>query len=75
MRLGDLKVGDKFRLPKGHPNYKYGRPYLLIDLNMSRMFSTAEFQKMLPTLDLTTYRVMCFNPEYEVEQDKDNIPV
>ena len=75
MRLGDLKIGDKFRFPEGHPNYNYGRPYLIIDLNFKNMTLYSDFSNLSPVLDLTTYKIMCFSKEFDVEQDKDNIPV
>lgn len=75
MRLGDLKIGDKFRFPEGHPNYHYGRPYLVINFSFKNITVFEDLSNIIAVLDLVTYEVKGFNKEFEVEQDRDNIPV
>ncbi len=67
MRLGDTKIGDKYWLND--------RVFLRINLDLNRMSLTTKYPQLVCSLDLTTYEVICHNPEYEVEIDKDNIPV
>ena len=70
MRLGDVKVGDKFNLVNAtDPN----RMYLKIDMNTAIMFATPSLHNLVCALDLTTYKVVCFNPEYAVEVEYDNV--
>lgn len=77
MRLGDLKIGDKFRFPESSKHYNYGRPYLIIDFNFYNIYSHSDidFSQITPVLDLVTYKIMGFIKEFEVEQDTDNISV
>lgn len=75
MRLGDLKIGDKFRFPEGHPNYNYGRPYLIINFSFKNITVFEDLSNLVAVLDLVTYEVKGFNKEFEVEQDTDNISV
>lgn len=77
MKLKDLKIGDKFRFPESSKHYNYGRPYLIIDFNLYSIYpySDINVSQITPVLDLVTYKIVGFNKEFEVEQDKDNIPV
>ena len=71
MRLGDVKIGEKFY----HLNEenKSDRMYLRIDMKLASMSLTTIFPDVVCVLDLTTYRVMCLNPEYEVEVEHDTV--
>lgn len=70
MRLGDVKIGDKFW-------YTGERMYLRIDMDLKVLFPTItkerSFANLVPALDLITYRVMCLNGDYEVEVEYDNV--
>ena len=71
MRLGDVKIGDKFW-------YTCERMYLRIDMDLKVMLPTLtrenrSFANLVPCLDLITYRVMCLNGDYEVEVEYDNV--
>ena len=62
MQLSDANIGDKF--------FHNGKAYLKIDMNPSSMFTI--FQRVsydvVAALDLATYKVMCINGMYEVEE-------
>ena len=71
MRLGDVKVGDKFW-------YTGERMYLRIDMDLKVMLPTltrdsTSFANLVPCLDLTSYKVLCLNGDYEVEVEHDNV--
>ena len=76
MRLGDVKVGEKFY----HLNEKNqsDRMYLRIDMDLKMLFPTltkdyTSFSNLVPALDLTTYRISCLSCDYEVEVEHDNV--
>lgn len=72
MRLSDVKIGDKFY----HVNKenKSDRMYLRIDMNPSVIFKYVALPyTTVAALDLTTYKVMCLNGDYEVEVEYDNV--
>ena len=77
MKLGDLKIGDKFRFSEGNPNYNYGRPYLVIDFDLENYSFNVitDITKVKMCLDLVAYKIVGFNGDAEIEQDHDNIPV
>ena len=58
MRLGDVGIGQRYWLN--------GRQYLRIDMDASKLFFDEKMQKMICSLDMETYKVMCHNPEFEV---------
>ena len=58
MRLGDIAVGQRYWLN--------GRQYLRIDMDASKIFFDAQLKKMICSLDMENYKVMCHNPEFEV---------
>lgn len=68
MKLGDIKVGQKFWLKD--------KIYLRIDMDLSTMFiSGSKNSNVVCALDLSTYKVMCFSNLWEVEYESDNVPV
>ena len=72
MRLSDVKIGEKFF----HLNEenKSDKMYLRIDMNPSIMFKHVQLPyDTVAALDLTTYKVMCLNGNYEVEVEYDNV--
>lgn len=71
MRLGKVKVGDKFW-------YTSERMYLRINMDLKVMLPTLtkdskSFANLVTCLDLTSYKVMCLNGDYEVEVEYDNV--
>ena len=72
MKLSDVKIGDKF-FHLNNEN-KSERLYLRIDMNPSVMFKHAQLPcDTVAALDLTSYKVMCLNGNYEVEVEYDNV--
>ena len=76
MRLGDVKIGDKFYFLK--EDNTSNRMYLRIDIDLKRMFPNitrdgTSYDNLVPCLDLTSYKVMCLNGDYEVEVEHDNV--
>lgn len=71
MRLSDIKIGEKFfHLDEEN---KSDKMYLRIDMNPSVMFKHMQLpSNTVAALDLTTYKVMCLNGNYEVEVEHDN---
>lgn len=71
MRLSDIKIGEKFfHLDEEN---KSDKMYLRIDMNPSAMFKHVQLPyDTVAALDLTTYKVMCLNGNYEVEVEHDN---
>jgi hypothetical protein len=69
VKVSELEVGDKFRFGF------YGHPYLVIDMDFKNFSLHADFSNLVAVLDLVTYKVIGFNGDTKVEQDKDNIPV
>lgn len=68
MRLSDVKIGDKFY------HYVGDRMYLRIDMNPSIMFKHVQLPyDTVAALDLSTYKVVCLNGNYEVEVKHDNV--
>lgn len=76
MRLGDVKIGEKFyHLNKEN---KSDRMYLRIDMDLKILFPTltkdyTSFSNLVPALDLTTCRISCLSGDYEVEIEHDNV--
>ena len=71
MRLRDAKIGDKFW-------YTGERMYLRINMDLKVMLpiltsESRSFANLVPCLDLTSYKVMCLNGDYEVEVEHDNV--
>jgi hypothetical protein len=68
MRLSDIKIGDKFK--HFNEQSRSERIYQRIDMNPSIMFSHVQLPySTVAALDLTTYKVVCLNGDYEVELD------
>lgn len=66
MKLSDVKIGDKFILNN--------RMYLRIDMNPSVMFKNVQLPyNTVAAVNLSTYKVMCLNGDYEVEVEYDNV--
>ena len=78
MKLSDTKIGDKFyHLDE---NNQSSRMYLRINLDIKKFFPTlsrdyTDFSDLVPALDLSTYKICCFNNNYEVEVEYDNIHI
>lgn len=70
MRLADVKIGDKYWLTDNST-----RMFLRIDLKLSEMSLTTRFPKVVCALDLTTYKIICHNPDFEVEVEHDNVTI
>lgn len=74
MRLGDVKIGDKFYFLNDNKAY---RIYLRIDVDLKVLFPTItkerSFANLVPALDLTTYKISCFNGGCEVGVEYDNV--
>lgn len=71
MKLSEVKIGEKFYyLDKDN---KSDRMYLRINMTLSQMSLTTHFPDVVCALDLTTYKVMCNNPNDEVEVEHDNV--
>ena len=71
MTCSDVKIGDKFW-------YTGERMYLRIDIDLKAMSPTLtsesrNFANLVPCLDLTSYKVVCLNGDYEVEVEHDNV--
>ena len=71
MRLRNVKIGDKFW-------YTCDRMYLRIDMDLKVMLPTltkdgTSFANLVPCLDLTSYKVIGLNSDYEVEVEYDNV--
>lgn len=66
-KLSDLNIGDKF--------WFTDVPYLVIDMDMKNMSLYTDFSKIKWVLCLATYKVVGFNKDIKVLQDKDNFPV
>ena len=66
MKLSDVKIGDKFILNN--------RMYLRINMNPSVMFKNVQLPyNTVAAINLSTYKVMCLNGDYEVEVEYDNV--
>lgn len=66
-KLSALKVGDKF--------WFTDVPYLVIDMDTKNMSLHTDYSKIKWVLCLATYKVVGFNSDIIVIQDKDNFPV
>lgn len=74
MRLSDVKIGEKFYHYLLNGQNVSNRMYIRIDMNPSAMFKTVKLPySTVAALDLTTYKVMCLNGDYEVEVEHDNV--
>lgn len=69
VKAKELNIGDKFRF-----GFE-GRPYLVIDMDFKNFSPYTDFSSLVAVLDLVTYKVLGFNGDIKVEQDRDNIPV
>lgn len=75
MRLGDVKVGDKFFFLNDN---QADRMYLRIDIDLKALFPRLtneyrDFSNLVPALDLSSYKILCFSGDYEVEVEYDNV--
>ena len=66
-KLSELNVGDKF--------WFTDVPYLVIDMDMKNMSLFTDFSNIKMVLCLSTYKVIGFDKNITVIQDKDNFPV
>jgi hypothetical protein len=66
-KLSELNVGDKF--------WFTDVPYLVIDMDMKNMSLFTDFSNIKMVLCLATYKVIGFDKNITVIQDKDNFPV
>ena len=66
-KLSELQVGDKF--------WFADVPYLVIDLDMKNVSLFVDYSNIKWVLCLSTYKVVGFNKDIRVLQDKDNFPV
>ena len=67
MSLKDIEVGQKFI-------YR-NKMFLRVDMKPSTVFQNVAFDELIAALDLSTYKIMCFNDSWEVEYYGDNVPV
>lgn len=58
-KAGDLEPGDKFK--------HKGNEYLMLDFLPSQCFVSAVFSNFVCAVDLTTYKVICLDRDWEVE--------
>jgi hypothetical protein len=58
-KVGALKPGDKFR-------YK-DTEYLMLDFKPSECFISAAFSNLVGAVNLSTYKVICLDTDWEVE--------
>jgi hypothetical protein len=63
-RLSELRIGDKF--------WFEDMPYLVINLDTNNISLFSDFSNIKFALSLTTYKIIGFNENIEVVQDKDN---
>ena len=75
MRLKNVRVGDKFFFLEDN---QADRMYLRIDMDLKTMLPTltrdsTSFAKLVPALDLSSYKVMCLSGDYDVEVEYDNV--
>ena len=66
-KLSELQVGDKF--------WFTAVPYLVIDMDMKNVSLFTDYSNIKWVLCLSTYKVVGFNKNIRVLQDKDNFPV
>ena len=66
-KLSELQIGDKF--------WFTDIPYLVIDLDMKNVSLFADYSNIKWVMCLSTYKVVGFNKDIRVLQDKDNFPV
>jgi hypothetical protein len=64
-QLSDLKIGDKF--------IKNNKTYLIINLVVSHKSFSTKFPNFMCVLDLSSYKVLCFNEKEIVEFERDNV--
>ena len=57
--LAAMSYGDKF--------IYIDNIYMLIDFNLSDCFLSKPFQELVMALDMTTFKVVCFDKNWEVE--------
>ena len=69
VKLSEVKVGDKFFLKD-----KMHTMYVRIDMSPSERFSSAmAIPELVCALDLTTFKVVCIQQDFEVVVESDNI--
>ena len=66
-KLSELQIGDKF--------WFSGVPYLVIDLDLKNLSLFNDFSNIKFVMCLSTYKIIGFDRNLKVEQDKDNFPV
>lgn len=66
-KLSELQIGDKF--------WFTDVPYLVIDLDMKNVSLFTDYSDIRWVMCLSTYKVVGFNKDIRVLQDKDNFPV
>lgn len=65
MQLKDVKVGQSYILNN--------RTFLRIQLDPAKIFHSRIYHHLICALDLSTYKVMCHNPNYEVTLIKEEV--
>jgi hypothetical protein len=58
-KVGNLEPGDKFK-------YK-DTEYLMLDFKPSQCFISASFSNLVGAVNLSTYKVICLDVDWEVE--------
>ena len=66
-KLSALKVGDKF--------WFADRPYLVVDIDTRNMSLNTDFSNIKFVMSLSSYKIVGFDKNITVIQDKDNFPV
>ena len=66
-KLHELQIGDKF--------WFANVPYLVIDLDTNNLSLFTDFSKIKFVMCLSTYKIIGFDKNITVIQDKDNFPV
>ena len=72
MKLSNVKIGEKFyHLNRENKSFIM---YLRIDMNPSVVFKSAQLPyNTVCASDLSTYKIMCINGDYEVEFEHNNV--
>ena len=58
-KLSDIKIGEKF--------YVKNNLYLRIDLDLPSTSLTTKYPDVICALDLSTYKIVCMEPDSEVK--------
>lgn len=59
MAISDLHYGDQF--------VYNGKQYMLIDFSLADVSLTTRFPQLFCALDLHTYKIVCFDQDWEVD--------